>query len=318
MKIKQISVPSPSFSSHPILRKELIDNFPNTNIVFNDSGNHYSGPTLIKFLEDSDSVIIGTEIISAGILSSLPNLRMISKYGVGTDNIDFNALLDKDIFFYWKGGVNKTSVAEMTLAFLIGLSRNLFYTNFKLRNGVWHKKGGFQLSGKTIGIIGCGFIGGELIRLLEPFHCKILVYDIVDKMEILKNFRANQVEMIELQQSSDLITLHIPLTPMSEGMINLEFLSKMKKGSFLVNTSRGGVINQRDLLTYLHKFLNGDLDSTLSGAALDVLQNEPSTDSELVNLPNLFITPHIGGNADEAVLAMGRSAIDGLLEYSKK
>lgn len=315
--IKKICVTSPSFCREPLLIRELSELFPKTAIQINKAGTHYQGSSLVEFIGDSDAIIVGTEKITPAILEKLPALRMISKYGVGVDNIDLNFLEERNIFFYWRGGVNKTSVAEMTLGFLLGLSRNLFFTNYRLRNGVWLKQGGFQLSEKTVGVLGSGHVGGEVIRLLQPFHCKILIHDLLDKSDLVKAYHVNQVDLETLISTVDFLTLHVPLTELTRNLVNRSFLQKMKKGSFLINTSRGGVVSQSDLLEFLALHNENSPDSTIAGAAVDVLEVEPETDSKIVNLPNLFVTPHIGGNAKEAVLAMGRSAIEGLVEYNK-
>lgn len=316
--IKKICVTSPSFCKETKLVEELINLFPDTEVRINRKGVHYNGEGLVQFIDDADAIIVGTEKITPGILDKLPNLRMISKYGVGIDNIELNSLEKRNIFFYWRGGVNKTSVAEMTLAFMIGLSRNLFFTNHRLRNGVWQKQGGFQLSGKTVGILGCGHVGSEVIRLLQPFGCKTLIHDILDKEEIVKTYGVGEVSLETLIESSDLLSLHVPLTELTRGMVDSNFLSKMKKGSYLINTCRGGVVVQNDLLEFLDFHNKNSPQATLAGAALDVLETEPETEPKIVNLPNLFITPHIGGNASEAVLAMGRSAIEGLVVFNNK
>ena len=317
MPFQKIAVSSPSFCKNALLVSELKSTFHDSQIELNSSGNHLKGNDLIQFFQGADAIIVGTEIINRDIINPLENLKILSKYGVGMDNIDTTYLEEKRIHFHWKGGVNRRSVSEMSLAFLIGLSRNLFFTNSKLKSGHWIKNGGFELSGKTIGIIGCGFIGEDLIRLLQPFHCNILINDIVDKSEVVSCYGVKQVELDYLISNSDLISLHVPLTTKTRGLVDKKFLSNMKKNSYLINTCRGGVINEEDLKDFLNRSLIHAQDATLMGAALDVLAIEPSFDIEFLNLPNLFVTPHIGGNAMEAVLAMGRSAINGLKIYIK-
>ena len=313
--IKCIKVSSPSFSKNADLVEKLKNAFPNADIQTNPGGVLYRGTELVEFFRGADAVIVGTEKFTDSVIGELPGLRVVSKYGVGLDNVDLGALASRGIKFAWKGGVNRRSVSEMALAFLIGLSRNLFFTNANLRKGEWVKEGGDSLSGRTVGIIGCGYIGEDLVRLLQPFHCKILINDILDKSHLVSCYGVKQVEIDEILHESDLISLHVPLTGITANSFDKTVFSKMKKGSMLVNTCRGGVVVQEDLKYYLNLALKGDEKATLIGAATDVYEVEPETDIEFLSLPNLFGTPHTGGNAREAVLAMGMAAIRGLIEY---
>jgi D-3-phosphoglycerate dehydrogenase len=189
---------------------------------------------------------------------------------------------------------------------MLALCRNLYITSNQLKSGNWNKNGGVQLSGKTIGIIGAGNIGMELIKLLIPFNCRILLNDIEEKL--LENNNVLLTDKETLYKEADFISIHTPLTSDTYNLINLEVLKKMKKSAFLINTARGGIVNQEDLKYALKNGIIG-------GAALDVYDVEPPTDFELLNLPNLIATPHTGGNAVEAVIAMGISAIQHLVQF---
>ncbi|MCA6439610.1 MAG: phosphoglycerate dehydrogenase, partial [Chitinophagaceae bacterium] len=259
----------------------------------------------------AEGIIVGLEPITPQLLDKLPDLRIIAKYGVGLDNINLSACAERGIQVGWTGGVNKTSVAEMALGFMLALSRNLYSTSNQLKQGVWNKSGGFQLTGKTVGIVGLGNIGKEVARLLTPFQCKILVNDIEDVSEYAKNNQFEIVSKETLFAESDIVTIHTPLTPETQNMVNLELISKMKKTAFIINTARGGIVNESDLKVALREKL-------ISGAALDVYETEPPVDMELLSNFNLINTPHTGGNAYEAVVAMGMSAISHLVNYSNK
>jgi phosphoglycerate dehydrogenase-like enzyme len=305
----RVAVTSISFSKSKMLREELKRVFPNC--YFNEQGQRYSGTKLIDFLKDADAAIIGIETIDDSLLKNTPSLKIISKYGVGLDSIDQKSLTNRGVILGWIGGVNQRSVSELTLGFMLGLCRNLFTSGFKLKNGVWEKDGGHQLSGKTVGIIGCGHIGSEVIRLLSPFECSIFVYDILDKSKFCQSHRARVATLEEVIYKSDLITLHVPLTNLTKGMVNGNFLEKMKPTSFLINTSRGHIVDQNSLKKAL-------INDQIKGAALDVFEEEPPQDEEFLSLPNLMVTPHIGGNAKEAINAMGLSAINHLISFFNK
>tara|TARA_Y100001970_G_C14155591_1_gene815339 strand:- start:80 stop:1027 length:948 start_codon:yes stop_codon:yes gene_type:complete len=308
MKIhkKCIKVTSKSFSNHPILKKELLDIFPNS--IFNQDKLIEGSINIVDFLKDADGIILGLEDIDKKVLRKLKNLKIIAKYGVGLDNLDVNAAKDLGIRIGWTPGTNKRSVSEQTLGFLLGLSRNIFFSSFLLKKGVWEKKGGDLLTKKTVGIIGCGNIGTDLIKILKPFNCKVLINDILDKSELVRKYGVFQVSLDKLIVESDFLTIHVPLTDLTKNMVNRVFLKKMKSSAFLVNISRGPVVNQNDLKNALEKKI-------IAGAALDVFESEPPNDLEFISLPNLMLTPHIGGNANEAIIAMGRSAINHLVKF---
>ena len=304
----KISVSTVAFSSNKILVAELKKNFIKVNI--NEKGIRIPEEELPNFYKDAEGIIVGLEKITPQLLDQLPKLKIIAKYGVGLDNIDIEACNKRNIQIGWAGGVNKRSVAEMALGFMLALTRNLYVTSNQLKNSIWNKNGGFQLTGKTIGIIGVGNIGKELIEILKPFNCNFLLNDVLD-INILNYKNAIIVEKNRIYNEADFISIHTPLTKETENLINLEVLKKMKSTSFFINTARGGIVNEKDLKYALK---NG----FIAGAALDVYDIEPPNDLELLNLPNLICTPHTGGNAQEAVLAMGLSAIDHLIEYKSK
>ena len=276
MKIK---VTTNAFSKNKQLRSKLLTYFPNSN--FNEEGIRYKGKELVNFLRDADGAIIGLEDITLDLLSKLPKLKIIAKYGVGLDSIDLDACKKSNVKVGWTPAVNKLSVAEMTLGFMIDLSRNLQLTSNQLKEGIWNKSGGKQLTGKTIGIIGLGHIGKELVRLLKPFNCRIVSHDILDQYEFCKINNIETLSLNHLLNKSDIVTIHTPLTTITHGLVDKSFLSKMKKDSFLINTARGPIIVLDDLKNALNK-------SIISGAAIDVYDEEPPKDYDLIKIKNLF------------------------------
>ena len=304
-----IVVTSPSFSKNKKLQDEIYKYFPDAKLNLN--GIRFSKDELIEFIKDAEAIIVGLEPVDEEVLDACPKLKFISKYGVGLNNIDLKACEKRGIKIGWTGGVNRLSVAEMALGFMLMLARNLYVTSNKLKSGVWEKNGGFQLSGKTVGIIGVGYIGKELVRLLKPFQCKILVNDIIDQSEYYKENGLIEVSKEELYRESDFITLHTPLDETTKNMITLNEMKMMKPSAYLLNTARGGLVVEEDLKIALK---NG----IIAGAAIDSYLVEPPQDQELLSLPNLICTPHIGGNAKEAVEAMGMSAINHLRKFIRE
>ncbi|MCE9598992.1 MAG: phosphoglycerate dehydrogenase [Spirochaetia bacterium] len=311
----RICVTSISFSKNPILRAELLEIFPDT--VFNESGKKMSELDVIEFAQGFDAVIVGTEPISARVIDALPGMQVLAKYGVGLDSIDLDYLKSAGRTLAWEPGVNRRSVAELALGFMLSLVHNVHRTSLDLKRGIWTKEGGRLLSDRTVGIVGCGAIGQDLLTLLKPFGCELLICDIEDKADVARKFGAVQVPLNDLLEQSDIVTLHVPLTTMTHHLVGPPQIDRMRDDSLLINTSRGAVVDGDALKVALLAGLGLGPGKAIAGAALDVFESEPPGDLAFLALPNLLGTPHIGGNALEAVLAMGRSAIAGLRKTFK-
>ena len=305
----KVVVTPPAFCKSEYLKSKLSSLFPNT--VYSQKNNYLSESELIGFLKNADAAIIGRDSITKATLEALPQLKIISKYGVGLDNLDIFSIKEKGVELAVTAGTNKRSVAELTLSFMLGLCHRTFIGAERIKRGEWIREGGHNLSGKTIGIMGCGNVGKEVVHLLKPFGCVILVCDIEDRSEFCRDQEVTESSIGSLIEKSDIVTLHVPLTDLTRNMIDETVLRKMQANAYLINTSRGAVVNP----SALHKAL---VSGEISGAALDVFCSEPPDDMAFLELPNLMVTPHIGGNSVEAVEAMGQAAIDNLVEFFKK
>ncbi len=306
IRIMKVAVSVKTFSKNPELVNELLESYPGSKV--NSDNINLNGAELVDFIQGYEGIIIGLENIDEQILKSSSALKVISKYGVGLDNIDFSACDKYGIPVLFEKGVNKTSVAELTLGFLLALGRNIHSTCCELKSQIWNKSGGADLSHKTIGIVGVGNIGKEVIRLIKPFRCKILVNDIIDQTDYYKINDVEEVSKEKLLANSDFVSIHTPLNPEMYHFICKSTLSLMKFDSFLINTARGAIVNSSDLKWALET-------KVIKGAALDVYEEEPPLNFDLISMPNLICTPHIGGGSEEAVLAMGRSAINLLRSF---
>lgn len=301
--VDKIAVCSRSFSNNPILRSELLNVY--SNVTFNDAGRQLKGEELLEFLDGHDKAIVALEPMDDFVLSRLPQLKVVSKYGVGLDGIDMASMHKHGKFLGWTGGVNKRSVSELTLAFMLLMLRNLPNNNREVTSGIWRQNIGGMLSGRTVGIIGCGNIGKDLIEILRPFNCKVLVNDILEFREFYEHNMIVATSLDELLRVSDIITLHVPLDKTTRMMIGTSELKIMKSTAILINVARGGLVDELALK-------NAIQEGGIAGAAFDVFAEEPPLDQELLKLPNFFATSHIGGSSSEAILAMGRAAIAGL------
>lgn len=299
----RIAVAARSFNRNATLRAELSARYPD--VTFNDQAALLDGEELVGLLRGHDRAIIGLECVNAAVLDRVPELKVISKYGVGLDGLDIDAIAQRGIKLGWTGGVNRRSVSELTLSFAIALFHRVPETAVALRGNTWQKLVGRQLTGRTFGIIGCGFVGKDLVKLLAPFECRVLAHDLLDFPDF---YRANQVTAVSLDRllaESDIVSLHVPLDASTRGMIGAAQLAKMRRGSFLINAARGGLVDEEALIAALES-------GHLAGAAADVFTIEPDANPQLLALPTFFGTPHIGGSTQEAQLAMGRAAIEGL------
>jgi len=301
--MSSLAVTSRSFSQHPILRNEVLKLYPEAK--FNDEGLSLSGDSLVEFLKGYEKAITALETIDDSILSKLPDLKVIGKYGVGLDMIDLHSMKKFDVKLGWTGGVNKRSVSELVVSFAIHLLHRVAFANKEVRRGEWYQVKGRQLTDCTFGIVGCGHIGKDLVRLLKPFECNILAHDILDFKEFYQENNVTPVGLDELLQKSDVVTLHLPKNDSTKNILNKDRLQMLKKDAILINLARGGLIDE----VALKKILN---ESSIAGAALDVFSVEPPTDIDFAHLDNVLITPHIGGSTEEAILAMGMAAIEGL------
>jgi phosphoglycerate dehydrogenase-like enzyme len=302
-KVDKVAVCSRSFSKNLALRTALLARYKY--VTFNDSGSQLEGDCLVEFLKGHTKAITALETIDDYVLSRLPELQVISKYGVGLDMIDMEAMSRYGKRLGWTSGVNRRSAAELALAFMIMMLRHVPAANREVLAGTWRQHVGRLLTNRLVGIIGCGNIGKDLVKLLQPFGCNIIVHDIRRYDDFYEEYQLEPVTLEDLLKKSDLVTLHVPLDASTRFLISEERLASMKPTAILINAARGGLVDEVALKNAL-------VNKRLAAAAFDVFVEEPPNDSELLNLPNFLATPHIGGSAEEAILAMGKSAIDGL------
>jgi len=302
-KTDTVAVCSRSFSANEYLRSKLCERYEN--VKFNERGERLAEDNLVDFLRGCKKAIVGLETVDHDLLNRLPDLKVISKYGVGLDNVDIEAAQRFGVQIGWTPGVNRRSVAEWVIAVAIVLLRKANEANSEAIKGIWRPRLGALLSGKTFGIVGCGAIGKDVVQLLQPFGCELLVYDIREYPEFFERYHIKCVLLSELLQQSDIVTIHLPFNKSTENMLSHDVLRQMKRGGVLLNAARGGIVDEAALRALL-------IEGSIGAAGFDVFQEEPPTDLELLSLPNFFVTPHIGGSAIEAVIAMGEAAINGL------
>lgn len=299
----RVAVTSRSFSRNQILRSELLARYER--VTFNDAGLQLEGDVLVEFLRGHQKAITALERIDEYVLARLPELEVIGKYGVGLDMIDLPALRRYGKRLGWTPGVNRRSVAELVVAFAIIMLRQVPIANREVLSGTWRQHIGGLLSDRIFGVVGCGCVGKDLVGLLRPFGCSIIANDVVDYGEFYARNGVEPANLDSLLARADIISVHVPLSESTRNLLSEDKLRLLRPTAILINTARGGIVDERGLKAAL-------VDGRLAAAAFDVFLEEPPTDPELLRLPNFFATPHIGGSAHEAILQMGRAAIEGL------
>jgi len=249
------------------------------------------------------------EIIEAG-----KRLKNIGRAGVGLDNIDRETAKKRGITVLNTPEAPAEAVAELTMGLILSLARNIPLADSTMKEGKWIKKklSGWQLRGKTLGTIGLGNVGLEVARLARAFGMKIIITKRTPPApEVLSELDGEFIPLNEMLPRSDVVTIHVPLTQQTHHMIGKEQIRLMKKGAYLINTSRGAVVDEEALLKALES-------EKLAGAALDVYEEEPPKDLALIRMPNVVCTPHIGAQTEEAQKAAATLIAEKMIESLKK
>ena len=233
--------------------------------------------------------------VTADVIAAAPNLKVIARAGVGLDNIDIKAADAAGVVVVAGLGANAVSVGELTLGLALSLLRNVPSHDVATRDGGWVRTPGRELSGLTWGLLGCGATGVATAKLIQGFNCSVLGYD-----PYAKNVAGVELTSFEeVLKRSDVVSIHMPSTPETNGSINAATLALMKKDAIIVNVGRGEVINEADLIVALKA-------KTIAGAALDVRAQEPPTTGEMETIPNLILTPHVAGITKESQLRINQ------------
>ncbi|WKZ33186.1 MAG: phosphoglycerate dehydrogenase [Thermodesulfobacteriota bacterium] len=271
--------------------------------VMNPYGRTLKRHELKALAKDAAGLIAGTERLDGPVLGAMRGLRIISRCGAGLDNIDLDAAKRLGVAVYNTPSGPTLAVAELAVALLLNLARRITEMDRDVRKGVWRKSAGSLLKGKKVGIIGFGRIGRKVAALLSPFGAEIRYFD---PCRDESDSGCSPSDIDELLAWADAITIHASLASQCMRILGLRELSLMKEGAILVNTSRGGVVDEAALYEALSS-------GRLSGAALDVFEEEPYS-GPLTALPNVILTPHIGSYAREARSEMEMEAVSNLLK----
>lgn len=288
---------------HPALRR-LYD--AGYEVVFSTPGKLPDESELLRLLPDCVGYLAGIEPINEKVLAAAPHLRVISRNGSGIDNVDRDAAKRHDVSVCRAEGANARGVAELTLALMLALVRAVPFSDKVLKAGLWERREGIELRGRTLGIIGCGRIGKLVARFALALDMNVLAYDPFPDSVFGRSARFTYSVLSELLARSELITLHCPLPEDRSTLIDAKRLMVIKPGAYLVNTARAELLDEEAVL--------GALDSgILSGLATDVFREEPPRNLRLLQHSRVISTPHVGGYTEESVGRAVEVAVDNLL-----
>lgn len=270
-----------------------------------------------RLAKEADYIIAGGLPVPAEVINAAPNLKMIQKWGIGVDKIDCEAAEARNIPIYITAGANSIPVAELAVGLMFAVNRRIPYVDSTMREGKWVRakmRAECQMiHGKTVGLLGIGNIAKEVAKMLRGFeNTEVVYYDVVHlSEEDEKALGATYVSFEELLKRSDILSVHVPLLPSTEHMIGAKELAMMKPSAIIVNTARGGIIDEDALIEALK---NGGI----RAAGLDSFEQEPiNLDNELLKLPNVVLTCHCGGGVVDNVLHVTEHAYTNILKFSK-
>ncbi len=301
----RVAVTTPYFDFFPELKAELASRYPGTK--FRTTRPPLKEDELIDYLRGYEAALIGLDRFTEKVCAALPELKVVSLCSAGVDHVDPEILNRHNIKMWWAAGINKTSVSELAVSYMVLTLRRVHEFSSVLRRGEWKGPMGFgeDLRGKTVGIHGCGHIGKEVVKLLQPYGVKILSCDRLDMPEFYAHYDVEAVSADEMWARSDVVTIHLSRNKTTIGLYTGDVLDKMKKGAILINCARGSMVDEIALKQRLES-------GQIGGAAFDVFAVEPANGNPLLDVPNFFASPHIGATTRESWAAMLRSGMHGV------
>lgn len=279
--------------------------------VLNSHGRKLSEEEILTMIDDEVvGIIAGTENITKNVITRANSLKVISRYGIGLDNIDLKTTNERGILVYSTPETPAPAVAELTLSLILNLLRKIGKLDRNIRDKNWKVEMGNLLTGKNVGVVGLGRIGKKLVELIQPFNVKLCVCEISPDNNFISKYKIELVPLDELLVKSDIVTLHLPSTAQTQRIIGENEISKMKENAVIVNTARGCLVDENALYKALK---NGKI----AGAALDAFDDEPYK-GKLIELDNVLLTPHIGTATVETRIAMETETANNLINGLKE
>jgi D-3-phosphoglycerate dehydrogenase len=293
------------FNAYPELGQDIMNTGVELKKIISDTP--LTKDMILKNIENINIYVVAVEKIDRDILDAAKNLKYIIKHGAGLDNIDVGYATRKGIIVSYAPGQNASSVADLTVGLILAASRKIVQANHVVKSGGWELIIGNELDKKTLGIIGLGSIGKKVAIRAKAFGMNIVAYDMFKDEAFVKQMGIEYVDLDRLLAVSDFVSINLSLSENTVNLIRFEKLQRMKTNAFLINTSRGQVVNEEDLIKALKQ-------GVIKGAALDVYNSEPPN-YELVSLPNVICTPHIGGSTYECAKKLADITVNNIKKY---
>jgi len=305
-KSMRVLVTPTSYGKHDPRLKQVLEESVGA-VVYSPVARPLTSAELRDLLPGCDGFIAGLDVIDRAALETADRLKVIARYGVGVERVDLEAAQARGICVTNTPSANSNAVAELTIGLMLALARQIPAAVAATRAGEWLRMSGLSLEGKTVGLIGFGNIGRAVARRVKAFECAVLAYDPYPNTGAADALGVRLTTLDEVIAAADILSLHLPVVPETRGMVNADFLAQIKRGSFLINTARGDLIDEAALLAALQS-------GQVAGAALDCFTVEPpGADHPLLQLPQVIATPHAGAHTDGAINAMGWGALDNCL-----
>jgi D-3-phosphoglycerate dehydrogenase len=276
-------------------------------VIENPHGRPLKEEELIPLLAEVDGVIAGLDDYTEKVIQSSPQLKVISRYGVGVDKVDLTAAESQGVKVTTTPGVNTQAVADLTMALMLAVARKVPKADASAKDGKWEKIFGHSLHQKKLGLVGLGQISRAVAKRARGFDMEVSIFTRYPDSSFAEAVGVRYADFDELLEQSDFLSLHCAVTEDRAGMIGYEQLKRMKPAAYLINTARGALINEEDLYRALKEGI-------ISGAALDTYVHEPPKGSPLLTLENVVTTPHIGSYTYETVLEMGLTSVENLMK----
>lgn len=277
-------------------------------IVYNPKARPLEAEEIIPLLDGVDGYIAGLDYITADVIRRAPaSLKVISRYGAGVDRVDLDAAREKGITVTNTPGTNAIAVCELAFGLMLSLARSIPQLDSAVKRGEWPRNDGAELAGKTLGIIGFGAIGKNIATRARAFGMRVIAYDPYFDAVFANQHGVEQKTLNETIKNADFLSLHVPLTKETKHMLGEEAIARMKQGAFIINTARGGLVDEAAAAIALKS-------GRLGGIGLDAYEVEPVTDSPLLGLDHVVMTPHTGAHTNEAIAGMGIMAAQNLID----
>lgn len=287
--------------------KAMVEAFADE-IVYNPQTRPLEAEEILALLDGVDGYIAGLDYITADVIRRAPaSLKVISRYGAGVDRVDLEAAKERGITVTNTPGTNAVAVCELAFGLMLSLARSIPRLDSAVKKGEWPRNDGTELAGKTLGIVGFGAIGKNLATRARAFGMRVVAFDPYFDQAFASLHGVEQKTLDETIELADFLSLHVPLTKETKYMIDEQAIARMKKGAFIINTARGGLVNEAAAASALKS-------GQLGGIGLDAYEVEPVTDSPLLGLDHVVMTPHTGAHTNEAIAGMGIMAAQNMID----